>query len=216
MKLQTNYSTKECAMAKKKISTPHYEISLNPVVRDESTIYLCNSEGIDSPEHYIGLIDYLSKKTEDDFLNLVLVGPGGSLTTTIALISAVTASKAVVQADIIGDVSSGHAMLALACDTFKLYPGTSVMLHTFTGGTYGKGRDSIESIKYTELQLREILEANVLGFMTQEEIDNMLEQNRDKFFIGEDLQNRITNLLITRKNQGKLKPGVVVEVPEEE
>ena len=194
----------------KKNQEPSFVFAPKTKIIDQSTIYLTNQEGIDSIEQYIDMIQYLREKEQGDEVTIVLSGPGGSLNTAIALMNEIAESKAIVIADIVGSVASGHSMIALACDAVITHPGSSVMLHTFSGGGYGKGKDGEIHLQHTNKQMEEVFLSHIQGFMTAQEIDDMLEVNRDLYFTGEDLRNRIKNLYKFRQETGTNKDGLVL------
>ena len=196
-------------------TTQHFLFAPKTKTIDQSTVYLTNQDGIDSLENYIDLVEYFRSKEEGDEVTLVLSGPGGSMNTSIALMNVISESKAVVIADILGSVSSGHSMIALACDVITVHSGSSIMLHTFSGGAYGKGMDSANSISSSNAQMREVFLDYVQGFLSEKEIESMLEINRDLFYTGEDLRNRILELYKFRQNLGINKPNVVMQFDEE-
>ena len=193
----------------------HFLFSPKTKVIDQSTIYLTNQDGIDSLENYIDLLEYFRSKEEGDEVTIVISGLGGDLNTSIALSNVIAESKAIVIADVLGTVASGHAMVTLACDAIITHSGSNVMLHTFSGGAYGKGLDGASSLTSTNAQLREVLLDYVQGFMTEDEIDSMLEKNRDLFFTGDDLRQRILNLYKYRQDAGLNKGGMVFQFEEE-
>jgi ATP-dependent protease ClpP protease subunit len=196
-------------MAKK--TNPHFQFSPKTKIVDQSTIYLMNQEGIDSIEHYIEIFEYLRSKEIGDEIRLVLSGPGGHLNTAIAFMNEIANSPAIVVAEILGSVASGHSMIALACDAIITHPGSSVMLHTFTGGNYGKGRDAEVSSQHTNKQMEEVFLEHIQGFMTETEIQDMLEINRDLYFTGQELRDRILKLYKFRNDNGMNKQGLVIE-----
>ena len=197
-------------MAKNK--QEHYVFYPKSKVIDQSTIYLTNQEGIESIENYVDLLEYFKSKEEGDEITLVISGPGGSFNTSIAIMTAIAESKAIVVADVLGSVSSGHSMITLACDAIIPHAGSSIMLHTFSGGAYGKGRDPQNSLEDANVQMREVFDEHILGFMSKEEIDSMLEVNRDIFFSGENLRNRIKSLYKYRQDNNLNKSNFVIEL----
>ena len=193
----------------------HFLFSPKTKVIDQSTIYLTNQDGIDSLENYIDLLEYFRSKEEGDEVTLVMSGPGGSLNTSIALMNVIAESKAIVIADVLGSVSSGHSMITLACDAIVTHSGSNIMLHTFSGGAYGKGMDGAASLQSANEQMREVFLDYIQGFMSPDEIDSMLEKNRDLFFTGDDLRQRILNLYKYRQDAGLNKGGMVFQFEEE-
>lgn len=194
---------------------PAFQFSPKVETIDKSTIFLTNQEGIESVENYLEIIEYLREKKEGDEITLSLSGPGGQLNTAIVLMNEIAECKAVIIADILGGVASGHSMIALACDVIVTHPGSSVMLHTFSGGNYGKGRDAEVASYHTNKQMEEVFTEHIQGFLSKDEISNMLEVNRDLYFTGEDLRNRIVDLYQFRTDNGLNKPNVVIQFPEE-
>tara|TARA_Y100001956_G_scaffold75879_1_gene84404 strand:+ start:518 stop:1414 length:897 start_codon:yes stop_codon:yes gene_type:complete len=160
-------------------------------------VYL--DRGISRPAQYRNLTEFLFQAKEGDVFRLYLNGPGGHMDSCIQLIHALAETKGVTEAHLLGEVNSAHSNIFMACDTHIVYPYSMMMVHTFSGGFGGKGHDSARaSITYNEVT------ANLYGdlyegFLTDEELQNVLINNQDLYFHGKDIADRLGRVYMKRK-----------------
>lgn len=75
----------------------------------------------------------LLKAKTNQIVILQLNGVGGYVSTVQHLINALKTSKATIEIEVLGNVYSGHAMLAVVGNTLKTSPGALFMFHTTSG-----------------------------------------------------------------------------------
>lgn len=160
-------------------------------------VYL--DRGISRPVEYRNLTEFLFQAKEGDVFRLYLNGPGGHMDSCIQLIHALANTKGATEAHLLGEVNSAHSNIFMACDTHVVYPYSMMMVHTFSGGFGGKGHDSARaSITYNEIT------ANLYGdlyegFLTEDEIQNVLINNQDLYFHGQDIADRLGRVYALRQ-----------------
>lgn len=154
---------------------------------------------VDRPVEYRNLTEFLFQAKQGDKFRLYLNGPGGHMDSCIQLIHALANTLGETEAHLLGEVNSAHSNIFMACDTHVVYPYSMMMVHTFSGGFGGKGHDSARaSIAYNEIT------ANAYGdlydgFLTDEELNNVLINNQDLYFHGQDIADRLGRVYALRQ-----------------
>ena len=133
------------------------------------------SGDIEEPECYIDMFDTIRHTRQDDTIKIYLNSGGGSLFTAIQFLRVLSETNATVIVSIEGAAMSAATLLFLAADSVEITPHSSIMLHDYSGGMWGKGgdlhRQAIHERKWTEKLFREVYE----DFLTSEELDSMLD-----------------------------------------
>lgn len=149
------------------------------------TVYLDNE--IDNPAKYRNFVEFLDKASESDEFTLKLNGPGGSLYTCAQLVHAIQSTEASVIGELVGEVCSAHANIFIACHKHIVHPYSAMMVHTLSGGAWGKGEDIIRmgtaSNDIVKLMYTDLYE----GFLTAKELEDVLTNNKDLWYIGEEV-----------------------------
>lgn len=161
------------------------------------TVYM--DKGIDRPANYRNLLEFMDKAKEDDKFILKLNGPGGYLDTCAQLVHAIQSTEAEVVGELVGEICSAHANIFIACHVHIVHPYAAMMVHTLSGGAWGKGEDivrmgqasnDIAKLMYTDLYD---------GFLTDEELEDVLTNNKDLWFVGmDDINARLEGLHLLR------------------
>lgn len=103
-------------------------------------------------ESVIAQLLYLEAENPDAPINLMVMGPGGSVTAGFGIISTMNIIKCPVYTTVMGQVASMSAVIALSGEKGhrKIYPNSRVMLHTVAAGTQGKVQDMLITLKEVE------------------------------------------------------------------
>lgn len=193
-------------MAKKDL----YTVFNSPIIYNRYTFQLF--EGIGGLGSYLGMLDYLKNEASpEDYVTIEIANGGGSLFTGIELFYAIRNCPAIVTTKVIGEVASAATIIALAGDIINVPLGSSLMMHTYSSWHGGVGNSPVDSHSNLDKSVREFLHANILGFMSIEEMDRMMEVNRDIYFSGEELQKRLRNMYKHRQDTGGSKHGLEID-----
>ena len=167
---------------------------------------------IGNPEEYTDWLDTIRNCTENDIIKIHINSPGGDLLATIQLIRALQETAASVICSVEGQCMSAATLIFLQADVVEVSDHSMFMFHNYSGGTFGKGGEMMDQLKYeaawSEKMFRNIYE----DFLTEEEIDSMLN-NKDIWMTGEEVIQRINQK--AEKLQLKLNEEVEEEVVEE-
>ncbi|CAL9966973.1 ATP-dependent protease [Vibrio phage D249] len=155
----------------------------------EYTVYM--DKEINRPHMYRNLSEFLRGAVSTDTFNLMLNGPGGHMDTCAQLIHLLANTEARTVGFLIGEINSAHANIFMACDQHVIYPYSMMMVHTFSGGFGGKGKDSLRASKCYNALVNTMYNDLYKGFLSDDEIETVLEGNSDLYFFGEEIANRM-------------------------
>ena len=187
-----------------------YTFFNSPIVYNRYTFQLF--EGIGGLESYLGMLDYLKNEASpEDYVTIEISNGGGSLFTGIELFYAIRNCPAIITTRVIGEVASAATIIALAGDIVSVPLGSSLMMHTYSSWHGGVGNSPVDSHSNLDKSIREFLHANINGFMSAEELDKMMEVNRDIYFSGEELNNRLISLYKHRQDTGMQKERLEID-----
>ena len=105
----------------------------------------------DLAESVVAQLLYLESEDKDKPIQMMVQGPGGSVSAGFAIISTMNTIKCPVHTTVMGEVASMSAVIAAsgAKGNRKIYPNSRVMLHTVASGTQGKVQDMEVALKET-------------------------------------------------------------------
>lgn len=145
---------------------------------------------IECSSNYTDWFDTIRHAGENDIIKIYINSYGGDMFTAIQFMRVLAESKAHIVASVEGACMSAATMIFLGADGFEVTPHSMFMFHNYSGGTFGKGGEMIDQLiherKWSERMLKEIYQ----DFLTEEEIDAMLE-NKDIYMDGEEVVERI-------------------------
>jgi ATP-dependent protease ClpP protease subunit len=191
---------------------------LNNWIREPKTVanlyeFYISGE-IESPECYIDIFDIARHARRDDTLKFYINSFGGDLFTAIQFLRVLSETDALVIVSIEGACMSAATLLFLAADQVEITPHSSIMLHDYSSGTYGKGGDIHRQIlherKWSETLFREVYE----DFLTPEEITSMLN-GKEIWLDSDDVMERMQKRTDIRKELAELEEATKPEKDED-
>lgn len=149
-------------------------------------------------EDYRELSNILLDATEYDEVHLLINGPGGYLSTCAQLVNLIQNCAANVTGHLIGPSASAHTFIFLACPSWVVYPHSSLMLHSYSGGVYEKGRNILLSAQATQNFFEEFVQEIYYPFLTEEEVD-LIVDGKDLHLHAKDIMPRLERLVAYRE-----------------
>ena len=134
-------------------------------------------------------IDLLRNANSKEIVRLHINTPGGRLDSATMIIDAIAASDAYVIGVLSGNVSSAGTMIALACDELECSSYLEFMIHYFSGGTGGKGNEIKAHSNFIDKHMPMIFKKMYAGFLTNKEIEDMIE-GKDIWLNGDEVLER--------------------------
>ena len=160
-----------------------------PIARNGREIDAYIMAEIVNPIEYNELCHLLRNATSKEVIRLHINTPGGRLDSATMIIDAIAASDAYVIGVLSGSVASAGTMIALACDELECSSYLEFMIHYFSGGTGGKGNEIKAHSNFIDKHMPMIFKKMYVGFLTNKEIEDMIE-GKDIWLNGDEVLER--------------------------
>lgn len=133
----------------------------------------------------------LEEATEHDLIFIQLSSPGGSLETCDFLCRRMNECNAPIVVEIGMTCASAASALMLQADDWVIDDSSTAMIHacSYSPG-WGKEIDVRLSVSYTERLNREWIERTYSGFLTELELQQVLD-GKDLYFFADELRERL-------------------------
>lgn len=173
---------------------PKYTVwdNLVPIVATEKGFAAYLTSEIDGPDTYNELCHKLLTAHEDEVVELYVNTPGGIIDSAFMIVNAIKNSKAKVIAKLSGTVASAGTIITLACDDIEVANHTAFMIHNYSGGLKGKGGELKAYQKFSEKALENAFTDLYAGFLTNDEITDVIE-DKDMWFGKDEVLERWKN-----------------------
>ena len=160
-----------------------------PIARNGIEIDAYIMAEIVNPIEYNELCHLLRNANSKEIVRLHINTPGGRLDSATMIIDAITASEAYIIGVLSGSVASAGTMIALACDELECSSYLEFMIHYFSGGTGGKGNEIKAHSNFIDKHMPMIFKKMYAGFLTNKEIEDMIE-GKDIWLNGDEVLER--------------------------
>lgn len=149
-------------------------------------------EEIQEPDAYLDLINTLKTAEEHDTIFIYLNTPGGSLQTTVQILSAMRQSIATIVTCLEGEVCSAGTLIFLAGTKHVINANCTFMIHNYSQWIGGKGNEVALRVKYSEQYFKKLAMDLYNGFLSEEEIQAVID-GKDYWMDSEEVMKRIKN-----------------------
>lgn len=157
------------------------------------------TKAIGAPSRYTQLFELLKNASSNDQIHFFLSTPGGRIDTTAQLLALMEATEAETTAHVMSAVASAGTLIALACDNLSVAPFGFMMLHNASGGSgYDKINLAVQSVQNSQIWCENIMRNVYKNFLTEKELDSLLE-NKDYYFNQMEILDRWENVLAARE-----------------
>lgn len=164
--------------------------------------YIINiDEEITSSKDYREVFYILSTATENDTIFFNINTPGGNVDTALQFVDGIKNSRACTIAKVY-DASSAGGMIMLACDEIALTEYASMLIHSVSGGYYGKQQEIKSYHNFSELFNENLIRDTYSGFLSEKEIEEV-GSNKDIWLNRSQIEKRLDNL--KKYNESLLK-----------
>lgn len=137
-------------------------------------------------------LQVLAGAGQDDTVKMLIVSPGGSLDTCTLITKAMYECQAHITGWIGPTCASAGGAIALACDDWEVDEMSVLMIHTASFGDGGKAPEVEAGVSSKLRQIRRWVTNTYTGFLTEEEIENVIG-GRDYYFdVDNGLVERLT------------------------
>ena len=149
-------------------------------------------EDIKEVNYYSGVIERMSTLTSNDQVHFVLNSGGGTADGAMALITAIENTDATVIGIVEGKCHSAASIILMHCDAAAVGNYAHMLCHVWSNFDGGKAPDFDSSYNFNRKFLRNFIEDSYKYFLTDEEIQQMLD-GRDWWFDADEITSRIQN-----------------------
>lgn len=166
-----------------------------PIIKHGRDIDVFLTTEIVDPIEYNELCHMLRGASSKEVIRLHINTPGGRLDSATMIIDAVNQSEAYVIGVLSGSVASAGTMIAMECDELECSSYLEFMIHYFSGGTVGKGNEIKSHNSFMNTHMPMVFKKIYGGFLTDCEIDSVIE-GKDIWLNGDEVLERFeTNKL---------------------
>lgn len=159
-------------------------------------IYLTGS--IESPENYHEEFEVIRSMTQNDVVRLHINTPGGYCSTAVQFMKCMKETEGTVVCIAEGECKSAGTFIFLSGHEFEVADHTEFMCHNYSGGQVGKGNEMWEKAQFERKWSRILIEDVYKDFLTQEEIDRLLD-DRDIYLTPDEVIERVTKVCESRQ-----------------
>jgi ATP-dependent protease ClpP protease subunit len=164
------------------------------------THHLYLSEHIAEAKWYTKALQMINTCGEHDTVIHHINTPGGYVSTGIQYINAMTQSAARQVCSLEGEVASMGSTIFLAGDEWIVSPLGSMMIHNYTGGTYGKGHEQVVRVLHDKEWYARVWKQVYIPFLTEEEVDDVID-GKDLYFMADEIMERLENVANIRNQE---------------
>ncbi len=177
----------------------YYEQTLSQKVHH---FYL--SGAITEPCDYVKMIHTIHSAPPQDTIYIHINTPGGYLHTGIQMVNAFRNSEATVVCSLEGEAHSLGSLIFLAADQFVVHDNTTMMIHNFSGGIYGKGKEAEMEMIATLEWFSDIGDKYYIPFLTKAEFKAIIN-DRDIWLHAADIRVRLERMVKAKEKELKKK-----------
>ncbi len=177
-----------------------YEYFEQQVIRKVHHFYLTGFIG--EAIQYTKMVHTIQQAGPDDAVHIHLNTEGGYLSTGIQIINAMKYSPAEIICSIEGEAHSLGSMIFLAADQFLVHDNSQMLIHNYTGGVYGKGKESVDELASTIKWFASLAQKYYVPFITDLELSNILN-DKDMWLQDDDIRKRILKMLKIKRREAK-------------
>lgn len=161
-------------------------------------IYL--TDYLDNFADHIHNFEIIRNATVNDTITLYINSGGGRTDIMMSYITALKSTPAETIGCAEGDVASAATAILLSCKIVSISPHTLLLLHDWSGSTYGKAEDMEKQIASYRKRFKVLYDEVYKGFLSNEELILLQEGKELYFYDGKDIQERLLNLQNYKRN----------------
>lgn len=157
---------------------------------------------ISEPTDYVKMVHEIQTAPPEDTIHIHLNTPGGDLSTGVQIINAMKFSSALVICSLEGEAHSLGSLIFLAADQFVVHDNAFMLIHNYTGGVFGKGKEQELEMEATIRWFAEIANKYYIPFLTDKELKDVFN-DKDKWLHSEEIRKRLTKMVRIKKKELK-------------
>ena len=156
---------------------------------------------ITAPNYYRFELEALAVAEQDTPVEITVNSDGGSLATGIEMANAIVHCNAPVKGVLRSSCHSCGSIIFLACDSHEVGLASEMLLHSGSGGVGGTPSQAIERAKSYKRQVRTLFETVYKGFLNDEELDLLIEKDKEFIFCEKEIVERLEKMYSYREDK---------------
>lgn len=157
---------------------------------------------ITEPDDFAEEFQLFANAGPEDRIKLKILSPGGSVDTCIMLTKAMRECEAPIIGWIGPTCASAGSAIALACDEWEVDDMSTLMIHNGSFGPgWGKAKDILAYTQHTDKMLERYVRLTYTGFLSEEEIVQVIDGKELYFDIENGLIERLISYAKYREEQ---------------
>lgn len=161
-------------------------------------------ESFKEPKYYRKVADRIASLGANDEVRFLINSPGGRLDGLVTLLDSLEQTDANSVAVISGEAHSAASILALNCKQVYVSDYSTMLVHNISFGAIGKGSDVRDQVKHTLDFSERIFRQTYSGFLTEEEILQVLN-GKEIWLVGEEIAERLESKIAYLETQEELQ-----------
>jgi len=158
------------------------------------------------PTAYVKMVHIINTAPAHDTIYIHLNTPGGYLHTGVQIVNAMKSSEATIVCSLEGEAKSLGSLIFLAADQFIVHDNSLMMIHNFSGGIYGKGKEAeMEMIASIEW-FSDIGAKYYIPFLTKKEFDGIVNDS-DIWLHAPEIRTRLEKMVKAKEKELKKLMG---------
>lgn len=155
---------------------------------------------IESKYDYCKVLREINNARACDSINIHINCYGGDLDAGLQFAYALRRTQATVNIFVEGACMSAATLIMLQADTIEFSPWSSVMFHSYSGGSVGKFQELQAQNKFTEKWFKDAMTDICGEFLTENELVQMFD-GKDLWFGAKDCEKRFERIFKERIKQ---------------
>jgi|SRR5271157_490825 len=160
------------------------------------------SSAIEEPEKYVDMIHRIQTASADEIVYVHLNTPGGHLDTGVQIINTIQSSQAHIIVSIEGNCHSLGTLIFLAADEFIVHDNCLMMIHNFSGGTFGKGNEQQSQLEAQIKWFNTLARKLYVPFLSADEYERIV-RGEDIWLQSDEIRKRLDRMVKTMKKEQK-------------
>lgn len=163
-----------------------------------NNIQISISGSIKDASDYQDIFEAIRNAGEADVIDILINSPGGYVGTAVQFKHILENTPATTRAHLEAECHSAATIIALACDELVVHPHALMLIHTYSGGGWGKSADLVSSVMAQDTWIKTLMKTSYEEFLSPKEIEALFE-GKDYWIDAKDISARWENVMELRR-----------------
>ncbi len=149
---------------------------------------------IEEPHRYVDMVQKIQCASAEEIIYIHLNTPGGQLDTGVQIINAMQSSQAHIIVSIEANCHSLGTLIFLAADEFIVHDNCLMMIHNFSGGTFGKGNEQQSQLEAQIKWFNSLARKLYVPFLSDDEFGKIVK-GEDLWLQSDEIRKRLEKMV---------------------